>query len=228
MHYSIPGISSRLLDGVIGPSVDKAALQLLVRNKLRVVINPALNELGKDSLDAARRLRPVRGGLLEQPNYTYTLDFNDPELTASGELNDKTKQDLILAWGVGCTSNSNTISLVKDSQLIGNGVGQQDRVGAAQLALTRTNNAFPEIVKNSGLVTLKIELESLKLDGAAAYSDSFFPFADGPELLARAGIKTILSSSGSLGDKNVKDMMKKYGVNLVMVPDKKARGFYMH
>jgi phosphoribosylaminoimidazolecarboxamide formyltransferase/IMP cyclohydrolase len=135
---------------------------------------------------------------------------------------------MILGWAVGATSNSNTISLVKNGQLIGNGVGQQDRVGAGQLALTRTTIAFPELEEQSDKLTLKITLDKAKLEGAVAYSDSFFPFPDGPELLAKAGIKAILTSSGSLGDEAVVQTLTSSGVAITMLPDKIGRGFYMH
>jgi phosphoribosylaminoimidazolecarboxamide formyltransferase/IMP cyclohydrolase len=228
MHHAMDGDRPRLLDGVIGASVTDEALELLSRNKLRVVVNPALTKLNKDSLERARRLRPVRGGALEQPNYDFVLDFKADYVQIHGELSDQQKRDMVLAWGVGSTSNSNTITIVKNGQLIGNGVGQQDRVGAAQLALTRTTNEFPELSDQGDKITLKVTLDKAQLEGAVAYSDSFFPFPDGPELLAKAGIKAILSSSGSVGDDAVIQALTSAGVSLALIPDKLARGFYMH
>ena len=71
-------------------------------------------------------------------------------------------------------------------------------------------------------------LKSPKLVGASAYSDSFFPFPDGPELLAKAGVKAILTSSGSVGDEQVIKALTNAGVGVLMVPDKIGRGFYAH
>lgn len=228
MHHAMEGDRPRLLDGVIGSSVTDEALELLSRNKLRVVVNPALANLTATSLDSARRPRPVRGGVLEQPNYDFVLDLKADYIQHHGEASDQQKQDMILGWAVGCTSNSNTISLVKDGQLIGNGVGQQDRVGAGQLALTRTTNLMPELEEQGDNLILKVTLDKSKLEGATAYSDSFFPFPDGPEILAKAGIKAVLTSSGSMGDQEVIKMLSGYGVAISMVPDKVGRGFYMH
>jgi phosphoribosylaminoimidazolecarboxamide formyltransferase/IMP cyclohydrolase len=228
MHYVMDGDRPRLLDGVVGASVSDEALELLSRNKLRVVVNPALKSLGSSSLDSSRRSRPVRGGNLEQPNYDFVIDLHADYMQSHGDITDQQMRDMVLGWGVGCTSNSNTISLVKDGQLIGNGVGQQDRVGAGQLALTRTTNAMPELEEQGDNIILKITLDKAKLTGAVAYSDSFFPFPDGPELLARAGVKAILTSSGSVGDKAVIKTLTDAGVSLMMVPDKEGRGFYMH
>lgn len=228
MHHLMDGDRPRLLDGVIGSSVTKEALELLSRNKLRVVVNPALAELSATSLDSARRLRPVRGGTLEQPNYDFVLDLKADYIQAHGEVSDQQKQDMILGWAIGCTSNSNTIALIKNGQLIGNGVGQQDRVGAGQLALTRTTNVIPELQDEGNNIILKVRLDKNKLAGAVAYSDSFFPFPDGPELLAKAGIKAFLTSSGSVGDASVIKTLTDNGASIIMLPDKIGRGFYLH
>ncbi len=199
----------RLLDAVIAPSFTDEALELLKRkkNKCRILVNPALLNLDKNSLDSAPRTRYVRGGKLVQDNYTFILDLKQSYVEKTSQASEK---NLLLGWAIGSTSNSNTISIVKDTALIGNGVGQQDRVGAAELAIKRATDAGHNI------------------EGASAYSDSFFPFADGPKVLADAGVASILSSSGSLGDEDVKAEMKKAGVALYLVPDKLARGFYAH
>jgi phosphoribosylaminoimidazolecarboxamide formyltransferase/IMP cyclohydrolase len=228
MHHAMDGDKPRLLDGVIGASVTKEALELLSRNKLRVVINPALAKLDETSLDSNRRQRPVRGGNLEQPNYDFIQDLSADYMQTHGKPSDQQKQDMILAWAIGATSNSNTITLVKDGQLIGNGVGQQDRVGAGQLALTRTTTDLPELEEQGDKLVLKITLYKAKLAGAVAYSDSFFPFPDGPGLLAKAGIKAILASSGSVADETVIKSLTDQGVAVVVVPDKTGRGFYLH
>jgi phosphoribosylaminoimidazolecarboxamide formyltransferase/IMP cyclohydrolase len=228
MHHAQEGDKPRLLDGVVGASVTKEALELLSRNKLRVVMNPALGQLDENSLDRSRRQRPVRGGVLEQPNYDFILDLSADYMQTHGNPSDQQKRDMVLGWAVGSTSNSNTIVLVKDGQLIGNGVGQQDRVGAGQLALTRTTIELPELGAQDDKLILKITLDKQKLGGASAYSDSFFPFPDGPGLLAKAGIKAILSSSGSVADEAVVKSLTDAGVSVMLVPDKQGRGFYLH
>jgi phosphoribosylaminoimidazolecarboxamide formyltransferase/IMP cyclohydrolase len=125
-------------------------------------------------------------------------------------LDEATRRDLILAWAIGATSNSNTVTIVRDGMLLGNGVGQQDRIGACHLAISRASDAGHD------------------LSGAVAYSDSYFPFADGPLALARAGIRAILATSGSIRDSEVTAALQREGVTLVLLPDAKARGFYRH
>jgi len=206
------GSGKRLLDVVVAPEVDKQALEILQRKagKLRVVTNPALAHLNKSSLDQAPRFRYVRGGFLTQDNYIFMLDWDSQELENHGEATTQQEKDMLLAWAIGSTSNSNTITLVKNGMLIGNGVGQQDRVSAAQLAIKRAHDARH------------------KIEGAAAYSDSFFPFEDGPLELAKAGVEAILASRGSVQDEQVAKALQKAGVAFYTLPDASARGFYAH
>jgi len=200
----------RLLDLITAASFSDEAVEVLARKhgKCRLLANPALGSLGRDSLDTAPRQRYVRGGMLEQPNYTFVLDLGEAEIT--GELSDAQRDDLLLAWAVGATSNSNTITLVREGALIGNGVGQQDRVSCCALALTRARDAGHDIA------------------GAVAYSDSFFPFPDAPETLLEAGVSAVFATSGSVRDDQVREAFAKAGVAFAQLPDKLARGFYGH
>lgn len=148
--------------------------------------------------------------MLVQPNYTFVVDYSADYMEQHGDLSEQAKKDMLLAWAVGSTSNSNTICIVKDGRMLGNGVGQQDRVGAAKLAVTRATSRDHDVTS------------------AAAYSDSFFPFPDGPLVLADAGITAILTSSGSVKDPEVVETLAKKNVAVMMLPDKTGRGFFGH
>ncbi|MCX6745550.1 MAG: hypothetical protein NTX00_00860 [Candidatus Parcubacteria bacterium] len=204
-----------LLDGVIAPSITAEAIEMLKRkqDKCRILTNPALTNLDKESLDKAERIRPVRGGFLKQPNYTYILNLKDPQVVITGSVNvlfDDQVKDIILAWAVGCTSNSNTTTIVQEGQLLGNGVGQQSRVSSCKVAVFRAQDAMHPT------------------NGAAAYTDSFFPEPDGPEELANADISVVFASSGSVKDEIVRAKCKELGIIMVQLPDKVCRGFFGH
>ncbi len=203
LHHGVE-TGRRLLDGVIAAGFTAEAIELLGRKggKCRLLQNPALAKLSAKSLDAAQRWRYVRGGFLAQPNYTYVIDAAD---FAPADA-----QDLVLAWAIGSTSNSNTVTLVQDGQLLGNGVGQQDRVGCCELAIKRATDAGHSV------------------RGAAAYSDSFFPFADGPMVLADGGVRAILATSGSVRDDEVRAACAERKVAFYTAPDQEARGFFGH
>lgn len=210
------GSPRRLLDAVVAAGFTDKAVGCLRRkkDKCRFIENAKLSALSKESLDAGPRFRHVRGGFLRQPNYTFVPNLRDAGVVERNEfgreLQPQTIENIALAWAVGSTSNSNTITLVRNGMLIGNGVGQQDRVGAAELALWRA--------KRAGHST----------DGAVAYSDSFFPFPDGPKKLIDAGVSTILTSSGSINDSQTMKLCEGRGVALLMIPDKAGRGFFGH
>ncbi len=212
MTHKMEGGARRLLDGIIAPEFAGGATEALKRkgDKCRLLVNPALARMGRSSLDAARRFRYVRGGFLAQPNYTFVPDLNAPDVEKTGEAAATQVRDMILAWAVGSTSNSNTVTLVKESMLIGNGVGQQDRVGGCKLAVMRATDAGHDPA------------------GATAYSDSFFPFVDGPGELAAAGVRAILATSGSVRDEEVKAFCREKGVTLFLYPDSAGRGFFGH
>ncbi len=205
-------LSGKMLDGIIAPSFTNDAIEKLKRkgNKCRFVVNKELLKLNIKSIDTAPYFRYVRGGFLEQPNYAFILDLKAPKMKQYGKMSISQKNDLLLAWAIGSTSNSNTISIVKNGQLIGNGVGQQDRVGAAKLAIERAKRS-KHILK-----------------GASAFSDSFFPFPDAPQVLIKAGITSILTTSGSVKDDLTIELCKKTKTGLYMIPDSLARGFFGH
>lgn len=212
MSYKIEK-GKRILDIIMAPSVDKDALEIIKRKngKLRVLVNPALKNIDQSSLDKSLRIRYVRGGRLQQDNYTFVIDCNSPEIEKHGKpLSPVQMNDLQMAWAIGSTSNSNTISIVKGGKLLSNGAGQQDRVTAAELALMRAKNAGHD------------------LKGSSAYSDSFFPFPDGPQILADAGITAILTTRGSIKDQEVVGTLITAGVSFCTLPDSMARGFYAH
>jgi len=221
--HKYAGEGRRLLDIVAAPSFTPEAVEILARKKgkCRILVNPAILKAGLNSLDKTERFRYVRGGFLTQPNYTFipnlsrtVFDSNMPRTVLDSML-----KDVVLAWAIGSTSNSNTITIVKEGRLYGNGVGQQDRVGAAKLAIFRADDAakFANPINNQA-----------NLENAVAYSDSFFPFPDAPEVLISRGIKTILSTSGSVNDEKTIELCETKGVNLIMLPDTEARGFYQH
>jgi len=202
----------RLLDGIVAVDFSKDAICMHRRkhDKCRFLKNKALGKLNKDSLDFYARLRYVRGGFLKQPNYTAVLNLGSKGLVKTSDLSENEENDILLGWAVGSTSNSNTITLIKDGLLIGNGVGQQDRMNCAKIAIERARLAGHDT------------------NNAAAYSDSFFPFTDAVEILAKAGIKAIFSPSGSIGDKAVSEFCQKNNITLYQVPNKEIRGFYGH
>lgn len=211
--------TKRVVDNVVAPSFTPDALALLKRahGKCRLFVNPALalDRKKVEGIDENFKLpggtvvRDFLGGMIEQPRSQYVLDFADPRMECSGFLEEYIR-DLVLAWAIGSSSNSNTITVVKGGMLLANGVGQQNRMFAACLVR---------------MIAGKLGHD---LKYAVAYSDSFFPFPDGPMELVEAGIKFIFASRGSRRDEEVKNAITSRGVGFATLPDAVCRGFYGH
>ncbi|MFH1235310.1 MAG: hypothetical protein V1685_00020 [Parcubacteria group bacterium] len=205
--------NKRGLDGVLAPAVTPEAVKVLKRPQgmCRVFTNRALRT---PSLDRSIIRHTVRGGFLRQPNFEYVFRYKHPKTEVHGRLTTQQRSDLVFAWALCATSTSNTITLVKNRMLIGNGTGQDDRVGAAQLALRKARQ----------------HRHSTK--GAVSWSDSFFPFVDGVRVLVLAGIVVIGTCSGSVmkggGDAAVKKFLLRRKVTLVWVPVMVGRNFFGH
>ncbi|NTW22988.1 hypothetical protein HGA34_05650 [Candidatus Falkowbacteria bacterium] len=212
LHAHMAGSVRRVLDGVIAPAFTEGAIEHLRRkgDRCSFIRNPELEFIDANSLDQAPRFRYVRGGFLTQPNYSFVLDIRSDDCTKYGKAIFEQEVDMLLAHAINQTSNSNTITLVKDGKLIGNGVGQQSRVGGAKLAIMRANSAGHDIA------------------GAVAASDSFFPFVDGVETLIDAGVAAIVSTSGSIRDKEVIAFCESKAKPIYLIPDKIGRGFFGH
>jgi phosphoribosylaminoimidazolecarboxamide formyltransferase/IMP cyclohydrolase len=135
---------------------------------------------------AGAELRPITGGLLLQDVDRVSADGDDPAswTLACGEAADPaTLSDLEFAWRACRSVKSNAILLARDGAAVGVGMGQVNRVDSARLAVAR---AGEERVK-----------------GAVAASDAFFPFPDGLEVLAEAGVRAVVQPGGSVRDQEV-------------------------
>ncbi len=213
-NYNSPN-SKRLLDLIVAPFITNEAAEIIGRKDqaCKMITNSELGNLGPDCLDKELLIRKIRGGFLVQQNYDFVIDLESNDIKQYGEVRIPFAEDrinLVLAWAICSTSNSNTIVLVKDQMLIGAGVGQKDRLECCKLAV--------EIAQEAGHVTV----------GALACSDSFFPFPDGPGRLINAGIKTIFSLSGSVKDQATIDLCEKTNIMLLMMPNKEGRMFFGH
>jgi phosphoribosylaminoimidazolecarboxamide formyltransferase/IMP cyclohydrolase len=136
----------------------------------------------------------VTSGLLLQ--HTDRIeDDSEYELVTAVRPSPAEMTDLLFAWRVAKGVKSNAIVLARDGATVGIGAGQTSRVEAAELA-----------VKKAGERT----------QGAVAASDAFFPFADGLEILAEAGVKTVIQPGGSKRDGEVIQAADQRRVAMVM------------
>jgi phosphoribosylaminoimidazolecarboxamide formyltransferase/IMP cyclohydrolase len=178
-------LAEHFLEVVYAPAFDEEAREALAGKKgLRLLSGPFP---GPDP--AALELRRVGGGLLlQQPNLAW-LPGGDPrrscEVATSMRPTEEQWLDLLFAWTVCRQVASNAIVLAKGGATVGVGGGQTNRVGAVELALKYARSLGHDPA------------------GAALASDGFFPFADGVERAAEAGIGAIIQPGGSRRDEEV-------------------------
>lgn len=213
LHLHHQGSPRRVLDIVIAPGFTNTALKMLERKEDRCIMvsNPALAWISPASFDTTPQCRAVRKGYLVQERYNKVLSFNDGSMQLHGQRKEYLETDLAFAAALCRTSNSNTITIVKDSMLLGQGVAQTSRVRAAEVALYNA--------KKSG--------HEDKLHGSVVVSDSFFPFHDGLTVLTRKKVAAVFCTTGSLRDEEVRKACPKR-VTLYQLPDKNARMFFGH
>lgn len=183
---------------IVAPDYEPDALELLQTKKnLRIlkVSNPPMS---------ATQLRQIDGGALLQTTDLIDSLGDDPTSwkLVSGEAADtSTMGDLQFAWKAIRSVKSNAILVAHDGATVGIGMGQVNRVDSSQLAVTRANT---------------LDEGRNRTQGSVAASDAFFPFADGMEILAQAGVRAIVQPGGSIRDEEVIESAKKYGVTMYL------------
>jgi phosphoribosylaminoimidazolecarboxamide formyltransferase/IMP cyclohydrolase len=172
----------------IAPSFDDGAREIITTSKpwgKRV----RLQEVGDLTLPVDQHdldYRKIGGGMLVQSRDTLGLNEREWQVASKRAPTDREMVDLRLAWLVCKHTKSNAITLCRDNMLIGNGAGQMSRVMSCRIARW--------LAEDNG--------HADKLRGAAAASDAFFPFPDGPNALMEAGITAIIQPGGSKRDED--------------------------
>jgi phosphoribosylaminoimidazolecarboxamide formyltransferase/IMP cyclohydrolase len=165
---------------VVAPEVEPDALAVFQRKKnLRVVVLPP--GAAGPTLDFKR----VRGGLLAQDRFRYSTDESGWKVVTARTPTPDEWRDLRFAWSAVAAVKSNAILLARGEASIGIGAGQMSRVDASFLAVH------------------KARLAGHATEGTVLASDAFFPFPDGVEEAAAAGIRAVIQPGGSVRDQDV-------------------------
>jgi phosphoribosylaminoimidazolecarboxamide formyltransferase/IMP cyclohydrolase len=179
---------------VVAPAFDDEALELLQEKKnIRLLVAPA------PPAGRTAEIRPVSGGLLLQTTDRIDAAGDDAATwtLACGEaVDESTLRDLVFAWRACRSVKSNAILLAKDGAAVGVGMGQVNRVDSARLAVSRAGDE--------------------RARGSVAASDAFFPFTDGLEVLAAAGVRAVVQPGGSVRDDEVRYAAEAVGMTMYL------------
>lgn len=191
---------------VVAPGYAPPALAALVRKKNLRILRPARGERLEERsghLWPGVEARGVRGGLLVQSAATPARpsafrEGEDVRVATDREPTEAEWRDLAFAWAAVQAVKSNAILLARDGASVGIGAGQMSRVDAVRLAVQKAADA------------------GHPLEGAALASDAFFPFRDGIDAAARAGIRAVVQPGGSVRDEEVVAAADEHGIAMVM------------
>ena len=187
-------MASHFLEVIVAPSYDAGALEVLGRKK-----NLRLIELPIETAAAGEGdYRSVRGGILAQQRLSMAFPENDWKVVSQRAPTDAEWRDLRFAWRVVASVKSNAIVLARDERTIGIGAGQMSRVDSSRLAVLKAND------------------QGLEIGGASLASDAFFPFRDGVDAAAAAGVRAIIHPGGSVRDEEVLAAANEHGIAMVL------------
>ena len=193
-------VSSLFVECIVAPSFTDEALEILGRKKnLRVLEGHA--EWGNHALDYKR----VRGGFLVQERAKPISELEGWTVVTRRQPTDDEKVNLAFAWRAVGSVKSNAILIARDGATIGIGAGQMSRVDAAFLSVHKARNA------------------GHSTEGAVLGSDAFFPFRDGVEQAAEAGIRAIIQPGGSVRDDEVIAAADEHDIAMVFTGQRQFR-----
>ncbi|MBA2691578.1 MAG: bifunctional phosphoribosylaminoimidazolecarboxamide formyltransferase/IMP cyclohydrolase [Rubrobacter sp.] len=180
-------VSEVFTEVLVAPSFDGDAREVFARKP-----NAVLLEAGAVARHPLST-KPVSGGILLQES-DETEDGSDYETVTEAKPTDGQMSDLLFAWRVAKRVKSNAIVLVEDGATVGVGAGQMSRVDSSGIAIKKAGD---------------------RVHGSVAASDAFFPFADGVEVLAEAGVSAVIQPGGSKRDGEVVEAANRHGVSMV-------------
>ena len=185
-------VKNQFVEVIIAPEVTKKASKAISEKK-----NVRLLECGEFGKPMPRLdYKRVNGGLLVQD---ADLDlFEKLEIVTKRSPTDEEMRDLLFAWKIAKFVKSNAIVYCKDNMTIGVGAGQMSRINSARIA------------------GIKAEHANLDVNNSVMASDAFFPFRDGIDAAAEAGIVAVIQPGGSMRDNEVIAAADEAGMAMVM------------
>jgi len=173
-------IAGMFAEVVIAPGFSEKALMLLgTKKNLRVLLSGGMDIGGAGAWD----IKKVTGGaLIQQSDRGLEDDFSEIKIPTKRKPTPEEMEDLRFAWKVCRHTKSNAIVYARDLQTVGIGAGQMSRVGSVRIAGMKA---------------------CTPTDGSVLASDAFFPFRDGVDEAAHAGITAIAQPGGSVRDAEV-------------------------
>lgn len=188
-------IDRQFVEVIIAPGVEPAALAIVAEKPNVRLLDVGDNWPGER--EHSHDFKRVTGGLLVQDRDLGMVGKDELSVVTERVPSEQEMRDLAFAWKVAKYVKSNAIVYAKDGQTIGVGAGQMSRVYSARIA------------------GIKAADEGLSVPGSVMASDAFFPFRDGLDAAAAAGITAVIQPGGSMRDQEVIDAANEAGIAMV-------------
>ncbi|HHG3266795.1 TPA: bifunctional phosphoribosylaminoimidazolecarboxamide formyltransferase/IMP cyclohydrolase [Vibrio parahaemolyticus] len=186
-------VERQFVEVIIAPSVSAEAIEVVAAKK-----NVRLLECGKWSTKTTGfDVKRVNGGLLVQDRDQGMVSQDDLKVVSKRQPTEEELKDALFCWKVAKYVKSNAIVYAKGDMTIGVGAGQMSRVYSAKIA------------------GIKAADEGLEVAGSVMASDAFFPFRDGIDAAAEAGIKCVIQPGGSMRDDEVIAAADEHGMAMI-------------
>ncbi|MEG0070384.1 MAG: bifunctional phosphoribosylaminoimidazolecarboxamide formyltransferase/IMP cyclohydrolase [Raoultibacter sp.] len=190
--------NKQFVEAIIAPQFAADALDMYsAKPNARLLSTGGVNPAGHEV-----EYRAVEGGLLCQDSDAASEDPVAFTVATKRQPTSEELEDLIFAWKACKSVKSNAILIAKDHASVGVGGGQPNRVNSAQIAVAQAGEAAR---------------------GAVAASDAFFPFRDGFDVLAQAGVSAVIQPGGSIRDEEVIAAADEQGVAMVFTAHRHFR-----
>ncbi|MBM4950665.1 bifunctional phosphoribosylaminoimidazolecarboxamide formyltransferase/IMP cyclohydrolase [Vibrio parahaemolyticus] len=186
-------VERQFVEVIIAPSVSAEAIEVVAAKK-----NVRLLECGEWSTKTTGfDVKRVNGGLLVQDRDQGMVSLDDLKVVSKRQPTEEELKDALFCWKVAKYVKSNAIVYAKGDMTIGVGAGQMSRVYSAKIA------------------GIKAADEGLLFAGSVMASDAFFPFRDGIDAAAEAGIKCVIQPGGSMRDDEVIAAADEHGMAMI-------------
>ncbi|MCX8790042.1 bifunctional phosphoribosylaminoimidazolecarboxamide formyltransferase/IMP cyclohydrolase [Vibrio parahaemolyticus] len=186
-------VERQFVEVIIAPSVSTEAIEVVAAKK-----NVRLLECGEWSTNTTGfDVKRVNGGLLVQDRDQGMVSLGDLKVVSKRQPTEEELKDALFCWKVAKYVKSNAIVYAKGDMTIGVGAGQMSRVYSAKIA------------------GIKAADEGLEVAGSVMASDAFFPFRDGIDAAAEAGIKCVIQPGGSMRDDEVIAAADEHGMAMI-------------
>ena len=183
----------QFVEVIIAPRISSKAKSILSKKENIRVLECGELQKAKHAFD----YKKISGGLLIQDKDLVILKSSDLKCVSLIQPTSKQMLDLLFAWKVAKYVKSNAIIYAKNQMTIGVGAGQMSRIYSAKIA------------------GIKAADENLEVKGSVMASDAFFPFRDGIDAAAEAGISAIIHPGGSMRDEEVIAAADEHGIAMI-------------